>query len=133
MHRIEYIGSIVALVGCLITCLDISAEKGETYETNILLGDLLATISSVFAAIYINGSDKLKEKLSILEQGTILTFIASLVPILIFPIVFSEWQYSCDSSIGVFGWLNPSNFLYTSIVMALISGCGTFILYVLCL
>jgi len=133
VQKLEMFGSCLALVGCIITCLDLKAEKTEAEDTNILFGDFLAFISAIFATFYIEGSDKLKDKLSITQQGAILAFVASAVPILMGPLIFPEWSYSIEPLNGIFGWLSSENFLYTLFVMALISGCGTFTCYALCL
>lgn len=51
--KYEIIGSIVALLGCVVTTFDPSAEKSNDEDNDIQFGNLLSFFSSIFATVYI--------------------------------------------------------------------------------
>ncbi len=51
--KMEVIGSIIAVSGCMITSFDPNAEKVSEEDNHILFGNFLSFFSAVFATLYI--------------------------------------------------------------------------------
>jgi drug/metabolite transporter (DMT)-like permease len=56
VHRLELIGTSIAVFGCVITVIDPKAQKADSKSQNIPLGDLLAICASFFTALYFQQS-----------------------------------------------------------------------------
>jgi drug/metabolite transporter (DMT)-like permease len=63
VHKLEIIGSSVAIFGCFITVLDKEAKKIDPSSQNIVLGDLFALSSSFFTASYYYANSKIVSKM----------------------------------------------------------------------
>jgi drug/metabolite transporter (DMT)-like permease len=52
VHRLEIIGTLIALIGCSVVLCDGNAEKVDAENQNIPLGDAIGILGSVSAALY---------------------------------------------------------------------------------
>lgn len=53
LHKYETIGTVIAIVGCVVTVQDQEASKVNTETQNIMLGDALGLLSSVSNGIFL--------------------------------------------------------------------------------
>jgi drug/metabolite transporter (DMT)-like permease len=61
--RFEIIGCIVSLSGCVITTFDPQALKTHNEDNQIVLGNLLCLISSLFCTAYILKGQEVSERI----------------------------------------------------------------------
>ncbi len=52
VHKLEIVGTMIAVAGCGLTILDGNAKKVDTSQQNIPLGDVIALSSSCCTAFY---------------------------------------------------------------------------------
>jgi len=52
VHRLEMLGTLLSILGCGIAIFDSSAAKINSANQNIILGDMIASCSSIFLALY---------------------------------------------------------------------------------
>lgn len=131
--RFEIIGSIVALMGCVITTFDPDAVKTQTEDNKITFGNFLCFISSFFCTLYILKGQEISAKIPALKYLSFLTGIAVLLFYIIFPIAYwgQHFHFNFDLETGQFGWLAKENFWYNLIVISGINGVVTLYLQML--
>ena len=56
VHKLEILGTGIALLGCVATLLDTNAEKVDVQKSNMPLGILISMMGSISGAIYFNVS-----------------------------------------------------------------------------
>ena len=103
----EIIGSIIGLMGCVVTNYDPEAGKVDDNVDNIDLGNFLCFFSSIFATIYILKGQELTEHVSAMHYLFTLTSITVLFFFTFFPIAYwgKSFTFSMDVNNGLFGWL----------------------------
>lgn len=52
VHKLELLGTLIALLGCTVILFDAHAEKMDSENQNIPLGDAIGIIGSVGSALY---------------------------------------------------------------------------------
>lgn len=124
--QVEIVGAFVSVIGCILTTFDNKARKIDDSDQNIMLGNSLAALSSVFATVYLIRGAELSKKLPHIQNLILMTFMTNLIFFCAGPFVFpGNFTFTMDLSTGVFGWIADKNFLYSFFVLSAINGCGT--------
>ena len=76
VHKQEILGTVIALVGCIITVMDQNAKKVDSSQQNILLGDIIAFCAAIFAAVYYTANQHIVSKMPPLLAVTIIMFFS---------------------------------------------------------
>jgi hypothetical protein len=82
ISKTEILASIIAYAGAFIISLDKDAQKVNPEDQNIVLGNLICLLSSLFGALSLEYSENLLERISVVH---ILFFQSLLVAILQLP------------------------------------------------
>ncbi|TNV77564.1 hypothetical protein FGO68_gene15410 [Halteria grandinella] len=129
----EFVGSFVALSGCLVTTFDPSAEKTLDQDNKIQLGNLLSFFSSIFATVYILKGQELSSRVHALPYLLSVTGISCLIFYTVIPLAYQgdNFHYTMDNDTGLFGWLSKENFTYNLFVVSGLNGVGTLTLQML--
>lgn len=124
--RLEVIGCIIAIIGCIVTSEDPSASKVDSELENIWYGNFLCTFSSIFAVIYLLKAAEVSTHMDLMHYLVLLNIIQVLIYIFVFPIIMPDaFDYSMDRETGLFGWFGNGNFIYCLAVVSFLNGCGT--------
>ena len=133
VSKLEKIGTLIALTGCIVLVFDSNAEKAhsdeEYHEPQILKGDLIALSCSGLGAIYFLCNQKTLKHLTSNQSMLFIMMYASIIMLVFIPIIFQECEWSFNSTLGVFGWLRPSNFAYSFFVVSFYTGFGCLVSY----
>lgn len=129
LSRFEIVGCIVAIFGCAITTWDSDASKTDVLSNNILLGNFLSFISSLFATVYILVGQEVSLHIDPFQYFIMLNLYTSMIFVFVCPVLFSDhftFNTNCDT--GVFGWLLPEFFVYAFFVVSLVNGVGVILM-----
>lgn len=72
VHKLEIIGTIIAIMGCSVSIMDGNAKKVDTSQQDIPYGDVLAFFSSIFSAIYFQANQGMVKQMPPLLATTII-------------------------------------------------------------
>jgi drug/metabolite transporter (DMT)-like permease len=122
VHKLEIVGTIIAIVGCMLTVLDNKAKKVDSSQQNILLGDFLAFISSLFSAFYYQFNQQIVSKMPPLLGITSVMF-CSQVMLQVFGCLFiSNFDISTNPETGSFGFINVDYWVYVVFALGFVTG-----------
>ena len=105
IHRLEWQGCIVALMGAAAMMFDPAAEKADGSKASIT-GDLLALIGAACGALLYFFQGQPRAKVPLATSIAISVFMV----LIYFTIAFAfipEVEFSMDPESGVFGWMDP--------------------------
>ena len=116
IHRLEWQGCIIAIMGAAAMMLDPAAEKADGSRSSIA-GTLGALVGAIFGALLYFFSGEVRSKVPLATSVTISVYMANVYFAMAF-VFLPDYEFSMDPVRGVFGWMVPSE-LYLTVGLGL--------------
>lgn len=128
VSQFEGIGTGIGIIGGAITTLDHSSVSTSTASDVVgvsLAGDLVALLGAVGGALYLVSAKKLRAEVDVTVLMCGIFFVSVLLHFPVFSLLGTDFEFSRDPTIGLFGWLDESRFLSETYVVIVCTLVGT--------
>ncbi|CDW88380.1 drug metabolite transporter superfamily [Stylonychia lemnae] len=120
VHKYEYLGILLAMIGCVISVFD-EIQKVNEKDLNIPLGDISGLLCSIFMVIQMNCTHELIQKVPT-SLATLFSIVVGLLLIIAFGLLFDNFTFDMNMNTGIFGFCNSEYFLYTFFILGFFTG-----------
>lgn len=122
VHKLEIIGCSVAIFGSFVSVMDKSAEKTNTEDQNIWLGDLIAFLGSFLNAVWMVKNEEIVQKLPPLYAMFYIMLFCELFLLIAGCILFSDFTLGFDPITGALGFLHPGMWFFVIFIYGFFTG-----------